>query len=723
MSLQVECKCGKAYRVSEDRIGKSLRCRECGAAIVVRNPNEEEDEPVAPRRRSSRQRGRGGAHSQSRKLVIGAAAAGFALICLCAVVFLKRDREPGGEKQIPGIADAPVSGVTDPGGATATGTGTGSGSEGVNVPFRPSIFPQLPVSVGPDVAGGFYPALLESGTNKRQPPVRSEYEPDPLDVLQKRFPDLKVLELTAHPAWSSPIDRRSESRETFVPKAVELQCEGASELELAVVSASQKPRLVVPAFSAKQSRQKPPTDLYVFDLPTSGKPDRAIKLPSYGTLKSVSPAGTRAAVLVDFNERPNPTNEVLIGVSSLYLANLNTGDVEEWRPLPHALISDVVFIDETHAFTTIEGLVLWDLEARKPEYVIKDLQPMGQPACLALSPNRQFIAIRGFSDYREQSGVWLLDVKTGAELGRLRINGQPRTALFSPTGDRLAVGYTNRQGGGFALWQLPDGKLLCDQPAPRFPKLFGWAGENFLMTDLGVLDLSRGGIIARCPVPLAQTLESHQWFLKSNGFDKPPTLVSGVLSTKPLIDATASMNPLDQIVLRPGETISVKFEIASPNREAVEKRFLELLTTMGMTVASNQLKTLVVKYSDQATGKTTNVTVVKKAGDLVREGAGTQQQVAEREYSITMQLLQNGSMDWETSTKGKSTIPLFTNSAADLASAHQSGFGTEMLMNSEFSSVIFRTKWADDLTEWECTSNGFQPFVRKTDVKPKRRRK
>lgn len=713
MSLQVECNCGKAYRISEDLIGKSMRCRECGEVIVVRNANDEADKPLARRRRSSGQSARRKARSQSRKLVIGASVAGFMLICLLAVMFLKRDHERTGAKQVPGIAD--------PAGATTTGTATSSGSDVVNVPFKPSIFPQMPNSVETDVAGGFYPALLEAGTNKQS---LRRHQPDPLAALQEQFSDLKVLELTPHPAWNSPIDRRNEIKETFVPKAIELQCEGESELDLAVVSVSEKPRLVVPTFEVNQSAKKPPTELHVFDLPANGKPDRVVKLPSYGKLISVSPAGTRAAVLVDFNQHPDPANRVLFDVSGLYLANLTSGEVEEWRPLPRAQISDFIFVDETHAFTTIECLVLWDLVARKPDYVIKNMQQMGQPACLALSPNRQFIAARTLSHHREQSGVWLLDVKTGAELGYLKINGQPQTAMFSRTGDFLAVGYTNRHSCGVALWHLPDGKLVCDLPVPRVPKLSGWAGENFLMTDLGVLDLSRGGIIAGCSVPLAQTLDSRQWFLKNNGFGKPPTLVSGVLSTKPFIDATASVNPLDQIVLRHGETISVKFEIASPNREATEKQFLELLTTIGMSVAPNQPKTLVVKYSDQATGKTSNVTVVKKVGDLFREGAGTQQQLSEREYSISMQLLQNNSIVWELSTTGKTSIPLLTGSAEGIAKSHQSGFGTGMLMNSAFSSVVFRNNWTENMSQWECTSsNGFQPFVSKPDVIPKRRRK
>lgn len=47
MSLKVTCVCGKTYRVKEEMEGRKIRCKECGEAVTITVPQEEDgaDDP------------------------------------------------------------------------------------------------------------------------------------------------------------------------------------------------------------------------------------------------------------------------------------------------------------------------------------------------------------------------------------------------------------------------------------------------------------------------------------------------------------------------------------------------------------------------------------------------------------------------------------------------------------------------------------------------------
>lgn len=62
MPISVECpQCSKAYRVGDDKAGKRMKCKECDAVvaipeeelIVLTEVDEDEYEPLPPRRKSS----------------------------------------------------------------------------------------------------------------------------------------------------------------------------------------------------------------------------------------------------------------------------------------------------------------------------------------------------------------------------------------------------------------------------------------------------------------------------------------------------------------------------------------------------------------------------------------------------------------------------------------------------------------------------------------------
>ena len=37
MTIQIECNCGKSYRISDDKLGRRFRCKDCGETLTVEN--------------------------------------------------------------------------------------------------------------------------------------------------------------------------------------------------------------------------------------------------------------------------------------------------------------------------------------------------------------------------------------------------------------------------------------------------------------------------------------------------------------------------------------------------------------------------------------------------------------------------------------------------------------------------------------------------------------
>ena len=111
MSLSIQCrKCGKGYRVGDDKAGMKLKCKACGAVIAIPGGDSWDNETPAalpPRvlqKTGPRKKRVQPAHSSSATLWIAGSVAGVAVIGLIVVVILLASR--GGDQTKQEVASA-----------------------------------------------------------------------------------------------------------------------------------------------------------------------------------------------------------------------------------------------------------------------------------------------------------------------------------------------------------------------------------------------------------------------------------------------------------------------------------------------------------------------------------------------------------------------------------------------------------------------------------------
>lgn len=97
MSLNVECFCGKQFKVRDDLVGKRVKCPECGSPVLVSDDDELPDSP-APTRSPRKAKGKKSSKSTSstaKFVLIGLAVAGITVFGCCggAVLWMKSTLE------------------------------------------------------------------------------------------------------------------------------------------------------------------------------------------------------------------------------------------------------------------------------------------------------------------------------------------------------------------------------------------------------------------------------------------------------------------------------------------------------------------------------------------------------------------------------------------------------------------------------------------------------
>lgn len=121
MPIQVSCPdCGKKYRLSDERAGSTVECKECGSEIDVpggsrRRSRMDDDDAPSPRRRPRKsgkaQKSSGGAVG----LLIAGGIGGLVIVALLLVVLLRR---PAANNGAPVAASNPAGGTAPPGNPT-----------------------------------------------------------------------------------------------------------------------------------------------------------------------------------------------------------------------------------------------------------------------------------------------------------------------------------------------------------------------------------------------------------------------------------------------------------------------------------------------------------------------------------------------------------------------------------------------------------------------------
>jgi hypothetical protein len=369
-----------------------------------------------------------------------------------------------------------------------------------------------------------------------------------------------------------------------------------------------------------------------------------------------------------------------------------------WEPYAEegaATPRDVVwgaFIDQNHVGALNESgeLIVWSVPDVKAVYRLK-LLPKSRPA---LSSGRKYLAAL------TNSGLVVVDAKTGDSKGVYRGAGKEGAIAFRPDGKRIALASRKR----VQIWEFAGGKLYRDIgvefPEPpggyivvatqdqveaaggldqlmRSGRLWeaqsqflglgavpiAWPAPGYLLIDSRYLiDVEKYTVLwDYLGVQLAGSL--GQRFLCLARQDGMDTLVPQTLPHREAMEAASGLSEEQYRGIQPGETVSVEMRVSasSQKQKEIETLLRRQLEDHGIKVAPNQRLKLVVSTE---LGETEKIVCQKLRGLIptpqFSKLEGAPETIGFRQQISKVVFLIDGKLAWESShTVGApSHIPL-----------------------------------------------------------------
>jgi hypothetical protein len=251
---------------------------------------------------------------------------------------------------------------------------------------------------------------------------------------------------------------------------------------------------------------------------------------------------------------------------------------------------------------------------------------------------------------------------------------------FSPDGRQLAATFGGL-AGRLIIWDS-SGRVSFDSIGRHIPSHFGpdrynrallWSpdGTKLLLGGQFLVDVKSGQILYDHPVGFAQ--EKLPIFLDNEHLLAPTGDDALDAIALPLADIKASLaamqNPKVPAIIRPGQKVSVTFEIvgsargdADKTRDELTKALSDTLTNAGLVVADDQPVVFHISF-EEAAGET--LEIYEKRNPFDFRGTDTGRKATEAKSKVTIELEAAGSLDpyWSQQIGGNS--PRSLNGSVD----------------------------------------------------------
>ena len=223
-----------------------------------------------------------------------------------------------------------------------------------------------------------------------------------------------------------------------------------------------------------------------------------------------------------------------------------------------------LFVDPNKLLTLGNHLALWNIDGADCVYSIRSRESFVHSSSPALSPGRNQVALA------YDHSIFVIEAETGTVVSELKTGDDPVEQLaFSQSGQLLAG--ISRSTGSIDVWDIQTRELIQQLgTADQGVKSLHWCGDRYLLINGSeLIDVELRTPIWRYDVSRAELVNGHDgrfWIIGSNRM-KPIDLPH-----KDFDDQTATLNPDDLLLLKPGAELSIHFDtVFAP---AVEQRIL-----------------------------------------------------------------------------------------------------------------------------------------------------
>ena len=382
-----------------------------------------------------------------------------------------------------------------------------------------------------------------------------------------------------------------------------------------------------------------------------GQKQAQISLPFSYTLLALSPNGQQALL-----EHHGGSGRL-----DLYQLSEKGQHVVGWRPFRQAKedrereVRAASFLDDQSLLTLSRGdlLVLWSLPDLKPVWQLPDVRQF------AVSPGRESIAfVQG--NLLEDKNLAFLDPKTGEGQGTIPLDSECLAIAYHPSGNLLATSQGNNADKLITIVDLTSGETVSKIPVPTVGTHLAWMGDNYLLLDHRQL-ISRDHEAVVWSYDPGQALfppvmpGGRCWFVTGN--TKRALLQSIALPTNDLEEKLKGASLADKALVKPGDTVSLKFQVGSQSELATLKPLLEenlpkAVQKAQLMVADNASTTVLAELNHRSEGTTT----LSKIGDRSEQQTVTIKII---ELKITYQ--QGGKTLWSTSRSARNVDQLLVS--------------------------------------------------------------
>lgn len=243
-------------------------------------------------------------------------------------------------------------------------------------------------------------------------------------------------------------------------------------------------------------------------------------------------------------------------------------------------VADALFVDEERLLTVnADGVMyIWSVgETVQPLF----FGQLARGSGLALDANRDCLAVRS------ESGVALIDPKTGKSLGHLSApekSWHSQLAIRSD-GRRLALG----EGGRIRVWDLRTQELIRDFSVSNYSGQgsIAWADDQRLITKGNVIDVEKRVLLWKYTdmQGLALNAGGLTWTVSGGHSAGDPQLLIG--AALPHAEAKAIAEGLDAdevLVIKPGMEVGIQLQFAGSvaDQESVRRALAQRLEEVGL---------------------------------------------------------------------------------------------------------------------------------------------
>lgn len=442
MSIETECsECGKQYRFSDDRAGRTTRCKDCGADIEI---------PSKRRKSGSKKRK---SSSLGPGVLIGGVVAGVAaLVGLLAVLFLRQPAAPPANpipaNNAPGIANAPANAPLN---VPAPAVAQNSAVPQATTPTTPAV---------PAVTNPATPVVPNLPAGVPQPAVPTTPSVTPPSATPPAAPGFQKPAFAAFfkpvANWKAQVDPPAEKFTFELSKKFQIKTvEGYLSDEHILFS--ETPSRLALIGSDNQSRT-------VWNLAT-GEKGNILKGPRIsGRTIGFSPDGQYVAWYrfengggIEVYDLPAKKS---LGTLALEAKKFNVASIAMPTPTRLVAVSDV-----NH------GIMTWKLPSGESDRSI-NLGDRARPGDRrAFSPGGRLLAVLGDAIKRS---ITLIDLDTGDTVGEIEpAQGSSIVLLgmaFSHDGREFAAAFMDslgREAERIAIWNVADGVISAEFQLPN----------------------------------------------------------------------------------------------------------------------------------------------------------------------------------------------------------------------------------------------------------------